>query len=329
MSQVKEQVIEPVSTKEQVIEPAITKEQIVEPVSTKEQVIEQVIESVKKPERKPKYKKNLVLSGGGVKGIAHIGGLFALQKLGILDKFETFSVASVGAFTACLYSIGYTPAELYDFIKIFDFVKLKNIDITNIFNYGLDNGEKLEYVLKRLIKNKCQNENITLKEVYDKYKKKIIFSTVCVNDMDIHYISWETNPDLELWLAMRMTSAVPFYFCPVLYKGKYYVDGGTWDNYPMCCYTAKELEEETIGLFLHSGRTTYKEILDPETYVLQVLRSLMFGFTQMTKKGYEKNTINIDLEHVNILDFDISSEMKDILFIIGFQSVLQQQDKLL
>lgn len=273
-----------------------------------------------------KYKKNLVLSGGGVKGIAHVGALFGLQKLDLLDKFDTFSVASVGAIVASLYIIGYTPAELYDFIKLFDFQKLKNIDINNITNYGLDNGEKLTYVLKRLIKNKCQNENVTLKEIYEKYKKKIIYSVVCVNDMDVRYMSHETDPALELHKIIRMTSAIPFYFCPVLHNGKYYIDGGAWDNYPMYCF--EDRLDNTIGIFLYGGKTTIKDINDPETYLLQVMRCLLYSFTLQARKGYEQNTINIHLEHISVLEFDITPDMKDILFIIGVQSVLEQKDKL-
>lgn len=273
-----------------------------------------------------KFKKNLVLSGGGIKGISHVGALYGLQKLNILDKFETFSVASVGAIVSSLYVIGYTPAEMYDFIKLFDFSKLKNIDINNIHEYGLDNGLRIEYVLKRLIKNKCDNENITLKELFERYKKKIIFTAVCVNDMEICYLSYETDPNLELYKVIRMSAAIPFYFCPILYNGKYYVDGGIWDNYPMYCFN--DQLDDTLGIFLIGGKTTVKEISDPETYLLQVMMCIMYGFTLQAKKGYEKSTINIHLEHVSILEFDITSEMKDVLFLIGLQSILEQKDKI-
>jgi predicted acylesterase/phospholipase RssA len=50
--------------------------------------------------------------------------------------------------------------------------------------------------------------------------------------MDLCYLSHENYPELELWMAIRMSSSFPFYFCPILYKNKYYIDGGAWDNYP-------------------------------------------------------------------------------------------------
>lgn len=277
-------------------------------------------------DKEKKYKKHLVLSGGGIKGIVHIGALYALQKLDKLKYIEAISGASIGAIVGALHIIGYTPAELYDFMKLFDFSKIKSININNISEYGIDDGSRINYVLKRLIKSKCGKDDITLKEVYDKFKKKLILSTVCINDMELCYCSHDTFPDLELWRAIRMSSAFPFYFCPILYEGKYYIDGGAWDNYPMHCFDSNL--DETLGIFIVGGKSTIKEIPDPETYILQVFKTIMYAFALHNKKGYEKYTINIHVENVNILDFELNDEMKDVLFIIGFQSVLEQKNKL-
>lgn len=283
-------------------------------------------ESKDNNEKNKKYKRYLSLSGGGIKGIVHIGALYALQTLNALNYIEEISGASAGAIIGGLYIIGYSPAELYDFTKLFDFTKIKNIDIKNIDDYGIDNGSKVDYVLKRLIKSKCGKEDMTLKEVYEKFKKKITFTTVCVNDMELIYLSHETHPDLELWLAIRMSSAFPGYFCPILYNGKYYIDGGVLDNYPMKCFFDKL--DETIGIFIHSGKSTITKISNPEEYFWQVTKTLLYGFNLQSKKGYEEYTIDIHVENVNILDFDINNETKDILFMIGFQTVLNHQDKL-
>ena len=88
--------------------------------------------------------------------------------------------------------MGYSPAELYDFIKLFDLNKIKNISILNIHSFGFDTGHKFEYIIKRLIKGKGYSENITLKELYDKTNKKIILVTVCLNTMEVCYLSHET-----------------------------------------------------------------------------------------------------------------------------------------
>ena len=66
-------------------------------------------------------KTKLVLSGGGIKGIAHVGALYALDKLDILNNITEFAGTSVGSLVLALYVIGYKPVEMYEFIKAFNF----------------------------------------------------------------------------------------------------------------------------------------------------------------------------------------------------------------
>src|SRR5579859_7147522 len=85
----------------------------------------------------PKFKV-LVLSGGSAKGIAHIGALQVLYENDLLGSINTISGTSIGALIGFLYSIGYTPAELYDFVLLFDFGKIIDLKLDRLFNmYGL------------------------------------------------------------------------------------------------------------------------------------------------------------------------------------------------
>lgn len=273
-----------------------------------------------------KYKTKLVLSGGGIKGIAHIGVLYALDKIKCLEKITEFSGTSVGSLIMSMYVLGYTPAELYDFIKLFNLGKLKNISIMNIHLFGLDTGSRIEYVIKRLIKGKKLNENITLKELYEIKKKKMLFTTFCLNTMEVFYISHETHPDLPLYLAIRMSISIPFIYCPVEYNGHFYVDGGIFDNYPMNVF--KDDIDNTIGILLVDSKDTIEKINDLETYVLRVIQSMMIGMSINAKNGYEKNTIEIHVESINIVNYEIDDVKKDQLFIKGYKSLMNQMEKL-
>ncbi|MDE7452384.1 MAG: patatin-like phospholipase family protein, partial [Paramuribaculum sp.] len=61
----------------------------------------------------------LVLSGGGAKGIAHIGVIKALEENNIPIDYITGT--SMGAIIGGLYACGYTPAEMLELIKSKDF----------------------------------------------------------------------------------------------------------------------------------------------------------------------------------------------------------------
>ncbi len=271
-------------------------------------------------------KKNLVLCGGGIKGIIHSGVLFALEELGLLKNFKEFAGSSVGGLILTLYILGYSPAELYDFVKLFDLRRLKNISIMNIDLFGLDIGYNMEYVTKRLIKGKGFDENITLKELYDKTNKKLILVTVCLNTLELCYVSYETFPDLPVFIAVRMTTSIPFIYCPVQYKNKMYIDGGCLDNYPMSLF--KDQLDETLGILLIDTKHTIENIDNLEVYILRVLQCMMTGMFINSQKGYDDSTIGIHVESIDFTDYGISDAKKDAFFIKGYKAVMDNINKL-
>jgi NTE family protein len=69
----------------------------------------------------------MVLSGGGVKAVAHIGALKALHELHLLDSIEIFVGTSIGSIIATLYVLGMTPDEMLIFIKMRIKVKVQTL----------------------------------------------------------------------------------------------------------------------------------------------------------------------------------------------------------
>lgn len=270
-------------------------------------------------------KKNIVLSGGGIKGISLVGALYALEKLDILREIVNFAGASVGSLIIGLLVIGYSPLELYEFIKVFDFTEAKGIDINNIQNFGLDTGSKIQYIIKRLITNKSHSENITLQELYDFTKKHITFTTVCVNTMKVCYISHENYPHLELVKAIMMSLAIPLIFCPVIHENNMYIDGGCLDNFPICVF--KNDMKSTFGILIMDPIERI-EIDNFETYLIRVVKCIANG-SYKNKLNKYKNIIEINAEIINSVDFDIDDKMKDNLFLIGYDAVVNNLDKLI
>lgn len=275
---------------------------------------------VYEPDDEQKY-KILVLSGGGIKGIAHIGALKALQDLGYLHKFNTFAGTSVGAMILGLFVAGLTPDELLLFIKKFNLENMKNINMLNIIqNKGLDDGSKVNYVIKRLIQSKGHDQEITLEQLYQKTKKKLIITTTCLNTMEACYLSYETHPHLPLYLAIRMSISIPIYYTPVVYNDFLYIDGGCIDNYPI--HNFKDRLNEVLGIYLIEATDVIHNIDDVETYVLKVFQCFMEGVNFNSIKGYEKYTVNVNMEAINIIKYQLTNSEKDEMFEKGYQSVI-------
>jgi predicted patatin/cPLA2 family phospholipase len=267
-----------------------------------------------------KHKKVLVLSGGGIKGIAHVGVLAAFEELGMLDKFETFAGASVGSIMIALIAVGYTPKEIYEFIIKFDLGKLRCMNVLGFLNsFGLDSGVRLEYIIKRLISSKGFDPEVTLGDLYDKTKKKIIFTTVCLNTKEVCYLSHETFPNIQLYKAVRMSISIPWFYTPVLYEDRLYIDGGCVDNYPIQLFA--DQISNVVGIYLVEHKDEIKEINDIETYTLRVLQCFMESITFNSKKGFEKYTIDVHMDAINIVDYGLNKTKKEELYKKGYDEV--------
>ncbi len=159
-------------------------------------------------------KIGIVLSGGAVRGLAHIGVLKALEEKGI--KPDVVSGASAGAIVGAFYCAGYSPDEMADIVKQINF--LSHLRPNVVPKNSLFKIVNLENTLKKYIKEeKIENLN---RELF-----------VCVsnlNDGKPEYYNYG-----EIGKLLRASSSLPILFEPVKIGKNLYVDGGLMDNLPV------------------------------------------------------------------------------------------------
>ena len=154
-----------------------------------------------------------VLSGGGIRGIAHFGAIKALEEQGI--KPSIISGASAGAIVGAFYAAGYKPKEI---IAIINEVKIFNPQHFKIWKAGLfDMGSFESIFLKYFPENTFESLNLPLYVAATEIKKG-----------EIKYFS-EGN----LSKALMASSCIPIVFQPVEYLGMTLVDGGVLNNFPI------------------------------------------------------------------------------------------------
>ena len=266
--------------------------------------------------------KNLVLSGGSIRGYAFIGAIKALTEFNILNNITTFCGTSIGGVISLILNLKYTYNELYAILIKLHIQDLQHITTDNILNffyeYGIDSGDNIIRVIDILIKAKVGNPSITFKELYNITKKKLIVTSVCVNTQSIIYYNYEDTPDEPVSLSIRKTISVPFLFKPVKDKGLLYVDGGLINNFPINLFENEK--DKTLGILL------YDEVLETDNSInsfdkyFTVLLDCIFKDT--IRNNLKQYHIIVLKTNTNFLKFNISLHEKIQLMDLGYDLVI-------
>lgn len=158
-------------------------------------------------------KVGLVLSGGGARGICHLGVIKALEEFGV--KFDFMAGTSAGSIVAALYGYGYSPDEILKVIQATSFFRSLKIAWTMT---GLLSFDGLREVLMKYIP-----EN-----TFDCLKIPVTVAVTEIRKGKVEYLSRG-----ELLTPLQASCSVPAVFKPVQYEGGLYIDGGILDNLPV------------------------------------------------------------------------------------------------
>ena len=191
-------------------------------------------------------KVGVVLSGGGAKGMAHIGVLKVLEKAGI--PVDIVTGTSMGSIIGGLYAIGYNANSLDSMVRVQDWgyvitdkEDLRNQSLTDwqkqntyFFTTGITIGKK-DMNAGGIIKGK------NLAELFNQLCVGFTDSLDFTHDLPIPFACVATdiitNDEVDfhsgrLPQAMRASMAIPAAFSPVRLGDKVLVDGGLKNNYP-------------------------------------------------------------------------------------------------
>lgn len=216
----------------------------------------------------------IVLSGGGIRGVAYIGVFLELEKQGFLKNIKDVLGVSCGAMFGFAHVLGYTPIEMYNLAYSLDFSLLQNIDPDVTLNYfttyGVDDGSNLEKFLESLVRNKGLSKTITFQELYE--KTHILFRCYAVelHCSSLKEFSYKTTPNCDVLFALRASMCIPGYFIPVVDGTTLYVDGGIINNYPIDLLTYEE-QQNTLGITFSQLHVTKEKIDSIDEFLSQVI----------------------------------------------------------
>ena len=237
----------------------------------------------------------IALSGGGSRGIAHLGVLKALEELGV--DIQVVSGTSAGSIAAALYASGLSTEEIYKHLKTKKFIDFAKIILPTD---GLMNLDNLRKNLNEILKKKN----------FDEMEKKLYIALTNLYSGEIEYMSTGNVID-----AVIASSSIPILFSPVEINGQKYTDGGVIDNLPV------------QPLLKHCDVIIAVDVMAPETISKidnlhdVAIRTFQLSISYLSKDMKKKCDILIEprgLGEFNILD---ASHFEQI-YKIGYYAVM-------
>ena len=264
-------------------------------------------------------KVGLVLSGGGAKGLAHIGVLKVLEEAGI--RIDYIGGTSMGAMVGAMYAAGYSASELDSIFRQMDFDKLlqdktsrraKSLHERYLYDrYAVAlpfNHFKVGFPRAVSKGQNIYNEFVKLlypvNEIYDFSQLPIPFLCVATDIETGKEVLLENG---FLPRAIQASGSFPSLFDLVEINGKLLTDGGVANNYPVSEVKNKGMDV-IIGVDVQSPLATREEINSVFSVLSQISTFPMLD--NMTEKIKLTDIyIKPNIDGFNVISFDKGEEI--------------------
>jgi len=264
-------------------------------------------------------KVGLVLSGGGAKGLAHIGVLKIIDQAGI--RLDYIAGSSMGAIVGGLYASGYTGKQLDSLFHTVNFDKLIQDKLPRRSKTFYEKADAEKYALTLpVIEGKISlPKGISNGQNFYNFYSKVTTHVRDINDfskLPIPFLCTATNIETgegivfdkgNLPEVIVASGALPSVYSPVLYKGKLITDGGVTDNYPVE-EIRKRGVELVIGVDVQDTLMNRKELNSITDIMLQISNFRTIKAMD-SKRPLTDVFIRPNIKRFSVIDFEKGSEI--------------------
>ncbi len=281
----------------------------------------------------------VVLSGGGAKGMAHIGVLKVLERAGI--PIDIITGTSMGSIVGGLYAIGYNATALDSLVRKQDWTYIIT-DKENMSKQSLSDQEKeYTYIISTGIsaskRNKSaggiikgKNIEALLRSLCIGYTDsldfsrdlRIPFACVSTNIMDNTEVVFHSG---RLPQAMRASMAIPAAFSPVRMGDKILVDGCLRNNYP--ADVARDMGADIIIGVTLDGKPKKAEDITGTMSVIGQLLDINFSNKYKENIAITDLYMNVDPRSYSTASF--TSTAIDSLITYGEEEAMSHWDDII
>ncbi|MFT6333486.1 MAG: NTE family protein [Saprospiraceae bacterium] len=236
----------------------------------------------------------LVLSGGGVRGVAHIGAIKALEENGFFPTI--ISGSSVGAVVGAFYASEYSWEEMLDFFRSTTLFSFQNYSFNKP---GFINTDMFVDVFQEYFPE----------DSFEMLKKRLY---VTISDLVRNRMKMIHKG--ELIKPLLASAAFPGVFSPVKMNGSFYADGGITNNFPVEPLLAEC--ERIIGVYVSPIKKIKMEDLNSAFSVVE--RAYIIGKSNISIRKFIDCEIVISPEELNRFS-SFGVRHIDEIFKIGYE----------
>lgn len=293
---------------------------------------------------------DLVLEGGGVKGIGLVGAVSVLEERGY--SFPRIAGTSAGAIVGALAAAGYSGAELRDVMDSVDYTRFADrglIDVgplgmalSLIFERGIYEGAYLKDWLGEHLAGKGVRTFRDLRlpadpdgtlEEHQRYR--LVVMAADLSRGALVRLPWDyersygLEPDEQPVVdAVRASMSIPFFYEPAKLRSarsgetSYLVDGGVLSNFPVAVFDRTDANPPrwpTFGIKLSArpdANQVPNRIDDTLGFAKALVATMMSGHDQMhiDDPCVQQRTIFVDTLRVQATDFDLAPATRRTLY---------------
>lgn len=281
----------------------------------------------------------LVLSGGGAKGVAHIGVIQALEENGI--PIDYIAGTSMGAIVGGLYAAGYSPEEMMDLLlsKEFGYWSTGQIDPDLEYYFTKENMTPTMVSIpvttaadKALIDSTAVPASIIspLPMSFAFMKLFASYTAQCGGDFDMLFVPFrccasDAAAHRRVVLrkgdfgdAIRSSMSFPVVFQPTYFDGMLLYDGGIYDNFPADVMKSDFDPDFVIGIDVST-----KDI-GPQTSLIDQIENLVIQNHDYFLDPSNGIKISFDLNEFGLLDFPKAKA----IYKIGYDRAISMIDSI-
>lgn len=285
-------------------------------------------------------KVGLVLSGGGAKGMTHIGIIRALEENNIPIDYITGT--SIGAIIGSLYAMGYSPDDMEALIGSEDFRRWysgtveenyiyyfkKNLPTPEFFNIRMSFKDSLKIAKPQILPKSLVNPiqmNLVFLDLFARA------TATCQGNFDNLFVPFRCiaadvyNKEQlvmgkgDLGDAVRASMSFPVVFKPIKIDGVLAYDGGIYNNFPTDVMMEDFRPDIIIGSIVAAEPTK-----PDENDIMGQLESMIMQKTDYSLPDSLGILMRFKYDDVSLLDFDRMKELHDI----GYNRTMSLMDSI-